>query len=321
MNKKLVSIIVPVYNTEKYLPRCIDGILNQSHSNIEIILVNDGSVDNSGSICEAYGVKDMRIQVIHKENGGPSEARNVGIDAASGEYITFIDSDDFVHIDYVKTMLLISEKHNCDVVQCALEIGQNDNFTLRRQSDGVNIFDHVAVFRGRMLKIAPCGKLYKKRLFSFLRFPVGKKFEDEFVTYKAIYFARRIAILQSFLYYYYQSHNSVMRNSNSEVRLDFLDAYEERIAFFEKYNEPELVLLSQKELAIRAMLYYMKYVSYSVDVSSVLLEVCRNNCKKVLMDYRVSLLERILLKIFLLTPTVSTYFAKKILGVNRGYNE
>lgn len=309
----LVSIIVPIYKVENYLERCINSIINQSYKNLDVILIDDGSPDNCGLICDSYAKQDDRITVIHKENGGLSDARNRGIDIARGQYITFVDSDDFIHCDYVHNMVNVAEEYGCEVVQCEFEKGELDKFSESTRSDSVKVFDNVNIFYGRKLKITAWAKLYEKSIFSSLRFPVGKINEDEFITYKAIYRATKIAVISKPLYYYYQSPVSIMRGKNKIIKLDFISAFEERIKFFQDENEYELVTLSKKEFAIRAMLYYIKYHSVSVEVEKQLITVFKENLKGVLRSNRVSLYEKFVLISFNLSPNISTYMAHKLL--------
>lgn len=311
--EKLVSIIIPIYKVEKYLERCLISILNQSYKNLDVILVDDGSPDNCGVICDEYAKQDNRITVIHKKNGGVSDARNKGIDIAKGQYITFVDPDDFIHYKYVKTMVDAAEKFGCEVVQCEFEKGESDKFSILDEQSRFEIFDNVNIFYGRKLKITPWAKLYIRSIFSSLRFPSGKINEDEFVTYKAIYGASRIVLINTPLYYYYQSPVSIMRGKNKEIKLDFIPAFEERIDYFQDKNECELAALSKKEFAIRAMLYYMKYHPTSVDIEKQLIVIFKDNIKGILRSRRVSLYEKLVLTIFNMSPNISSFIARKFL--------
>lgn len=309
----IVSIIVPVFKVENYLKRCIESIINQSYKNLDIILIDDGSPDNSGLICDSYHKVDSRITVIHKDNGGLSDARNRGLDIAKGKYITFVDSDDFIHCEYVKEMVDKAEKLGCEVVQCDFIKGELDSFPKVKKKNTVKVFDNINIFYGRKLKITAWAKLYNRSLFSSLRFPVGKINEDEFVTYKAVYMATKIVVMSRPLYYYYQSPVSIMRGSNKTVKLDFITAFEERIEFFQNKSEYELVTLSKKEFAIRSMLYYIKYSSVSEDVQKQLMEVFKENVKGVMKSNRISLNEKIILLSFRLCPKISTYIVHNLL--------
>ena len=307
----IVSIIVPVYKVENYLERCIESIINQSYRNLDIILIDDGSPDKCGYICDNYAKQDDRITVIHKENGGLSDARNRGIEIAKGQYITFVDSDDFIHYDYVLNMVDTALKLGCDVVQCGFEKGELQSFPKSKKTNSVKVYNNINIFYGRKLKITAWAKLYSKSIFFHIRFPVGKINEDEFITYKAIYGAGKIGIMSKPLYYYYQSPVSIMRGNNKVVKLDFMCAFEQRIQFFQDRNELDLVNVSRKEYAIRAMLYYVKYHSSSPEVKNILITVFRENLKDTLRSGRVSLYEKLILIGFNCCPKISTFFIQK----------
>lgn len=250
-------MIVPVYNVEQYLNRCVDSIIAQTYDDLQIILVDDGATDLSGAICDEYAKKDNRIEVIHQENQGLSAARNCGIERAVGEYITFVDSDDYIAACFVEKLVHIAEKEKCGLVQCDFEIGSSNNYSFSSVGK-YEIMDKRSAFRTRKTKIISCAKLYRSELFSELRFPVGRINEDEFVTYQTIYNAGEIAVLNDRLYYYYQSGESITRKQRTIEPLDFIDAMDERIDFFRNLQEPMLELISRKEKSIRLMLCYIK---------------------------------------------------------------
>lgn len=246
-NSKLISVIIPIYNTEPYLRHCIESVLKQTYSTFEIILVNDGSTDHCGEICDEYASDYDKIKVIHKENGGVSDARNTGLEVAKGQYITFIDSDDRVdktYLDYLYKMLL--EEH-ADIAVCGFIRTSNektkrnlekiDKFTCTNLEGLGHLFGPYYI----QLTIACC-KLYKKSLFQNIRFPVGKLHEDEFTTYKLIHGAERIAVSTKKLYFYMQHKASTMNRVKFSLqsRLDTLEFLKERIQFFDDIDEPIL---------------------------------------------------------------------------------
>jgi glycosyltransferase involved in cell wall biosynthesis len=304
--KPLVSVIVPIYKVEKYLNRCVDSIIQQSYSNLEIILVNDGSPDNCGVICDDYAMIDERIRVIHKENGGLSDARNSGIDISQGRYITFIDSDDFIQSDYVKKMIDIVINEECDIVQSEFIMGKSDHFDDSSQTETIEFFNNKNVFYGRKLNITAWAKLYDSNLFCDIRFPIGKIYEDEYVTYKLAYKSKKIALISDKLYYYFQSPVSITRGQKNNNSLDFLEAYSQRINFFESRNENELVIISKKELAIRAIIHYSKARISDVNFANKMLEVFKMNFRDPLKSKLVSKLEKLLLFSFKLNPKVTS---------------
>ena len=242
-----LSIIVPVYKVEKQLERCIRSILNQSFTNFELILVDDGSPDKCGEICDEYEKKDKRIKVIHKKNGGLSDARNAGLNIAKGKYIGFVDSDDIIHSEMYERMYNCITKYNVDIVQC--------KFRKFKSIEDINKFSNIKdanieyytskeaiidMIDNNKINVNTWNKLYKRELFENERFPKGKIHEDEFLTYKLIYKSNKIAYINEELYYYYQNDNGIMNGSNLIKRLDRIEALEERSNFFLKNGDKDL---------------------------------------------------------------------------------
>lgn len=247
MNLK-ISIIVPVYNVEEYLHRCVDSILNQTFSDFECILVDDGSTDNSGIICDEYAKKDNRIKVIHKPNGGQAEARNVGLDMASGNYIGFVDSDDWIHPQMYEILINFAEKFSSDITVCKYkkvnhEVNKYNNY------DDINnleyeFYQKETVFneyysKNLLYKISTVvwNKLYKKNVFVNIRFPLGIYYEDAAIALDTIEQCNNIIIINSELYFYYQRNGSTMNSNYSEKW--FEGVYNNSIrgmVFFEKLD-------------------------------------------------------------------------------------
>lgn len=262
---KLISVVIPIYNVENYLKRCIDSVINNSYKNLEIILVDDGSTDNSSSICDSYIKKDSRIKVIHKENNGLSSARNTGIDIASGDYISFIDSDDFVYVDYFKYMYELSIKHDADIVNIFLlktfkndDIDLNNVFTKNKLSSNTNNYiEKIDVLTSNQAlekfhsynydyclnSVVAINKLYKSNLFKNIRYPLGKLHEDEFTSYKIVNESDIIVFSNRQLYGYFQRENSIMNSNFTINRLDALEAYDNYIDF---YKSKQMFDVSQK---------------------------------------------------------------------------
>lgn len=263
-NKPLVSIIVPVYNAQKYLIRCIESLLNQTYSNLEIILINDGSNDNSGAICADFAKRDNRILVINQCNKGAAEAKNTGLNSYTGEYVTFIDSDDFVKETYIEKLYELSIKYQADIVQCMYHIGTKGYFETNDGNSTTKVFDGNNIFKSTYYKSIVWGKLYKGELFSGIRFIPNRIIDDEGVSYKSYYQANKTVITTEQLYYYYQSSNSIMRN-NKKIDLDFMDTFEERLTFFKNRNETELFELSLEKYCIVLMLNYMTVFNNSLN--------------------------------------------------------
>ena len=242
-----ISIIVPIYKVENHLDTCINSILNQTFSNFELILVDDGSPDNCGKICDEYEKKDNRIKVIHKENGGLSDARNAGLDIAKGKYIAFVDSDDIIHPRMYEILFQCINKSDSDIVQCKFKKFKNldevkdelDNYneTFEEYDNKTAIIDMID---NNKINVNSWNKLYKRELFKNLRFPKGKIHEDEFLTYKLLYNSRKITYVDEELYYYYQNDNGIMNGSSILKRLDRIEALEQRSKFFLENGERNL---------------------------------------------------------------------------------
>ena len=236
-----ISVVVPVYKVEPYLKRCIDSILGQTYTDFQLILVDDGSPDNCGKICDEYAEKDTRIHVIHRENGGLSAARNSGIDwvfeHSYTEWITFIDSDDWVSLSYLNTLLELSKQYCVHVTIggfIPIKDGEfvEDNYIISGKEYGPEEF--WAEKQGNAT--VAWGKLYKTELFQSIRYPEGKLHEDEFTTYKLLFGEKKIAVTEYPLYRYYQSSVSIMRSDWTIKKLDGLEAYEEQMIYFKENN-------------------------------------------------------------------------------------
>ena len=247
---QLVSIIVPIYGVEAYLNRAIDSILAQTYSHLEIILVDDGGVDRCGAICDEYQKKDNRIKVIHKENGGLSDARNAGLDIATGEYIAFVDSDDYIAKDYVETLLKALVEHDADVSLCSYKVTESlkyDESVFDCNSDHhiedgeIEVCNHESLLtnlydlnhRDATYFIVAWNKLYKASLWENVRFPKGKIHEDEATTYKIYDLANKGVYLHKPLYAYFSAPESITRATFQKKRLDWMDALDARIQYFE----------------------------------------------------------------------------------------
>lgn len=237
MNDK-ISIIVPVYNVEKYLPQCMDSIISQTYQNLEIILVDDGSTDSCAQICDDYAEKDNRIKVIHKKNGGLSDARNAGYDFVTGDYLSFVDSDDMISKNFYNDLIKIANDHDADIVECGF-IKFTDEKKLQNKEDksDLEIYDAAKALEFLMkeqLKQVVWNKLYKSKVVARLPFEIGKIHEDEFWTYQIFARASKIVKITNLLYYYRQQNQSIMAEQYTIKRLLGMDAREERMKFMTK---------------------------------------------------------------------------------------
>ena len=239
-----ISVIIPVYNVEPYLHRCIDSILAQTFTDFELILVDDGSPDNSGAICDEYAAKDRRIHVIHQENGGPSAARNAGIDWAfansESQWLSFIDSDDWVHPCFLEYLYRALKEKKTDISICSLKrVSEKTAFETVEYPGSLEFkWADFYVQRGA-LAVGPCNKLYAKPLFLKMRYPVNKLHEDDSLTHKILYQAQSVSFIDMELYYYFINDSGITGSPFSPKRMDLFEALEDQIRFAKEHSEPE----------------------------------------------------------------------------------
>lgn len=237
-----ISIIVPVYNVQDYLEFCIESILNQTFKNFELILVDDGSTDLSGKICDIYKEKDNRIKVIHKPNGGQSSARNAGIDVATGKYIGFVDSDDSIHPKMYEVLYNLIKKYKSDISGCNykrtydISSKEHENLNLDEVIEMSNIESIEKLYDKDLgvKLVVPWNKLYNKRLFDNIRYKVGRIHEDEFIAHRILYNCKKITYVDNELYYYLQREGSIMSKKTYKRKVDALLAQSDRMRFCNK---------------------------------------------------------------------------------------
>ena len=242
----IISVIVPVYKVEPYLRRCVDSILSQSFTDFELILVDDGSPDNCGAICDEYAATDARGHVIHQPNGGLSAARNAGIDWAfansDSKWFAFVDSDDWVHPQYLELLYKAVRDNGTLISACDFQRVNNEIPDPVLLNSETILFDWDTFLSDYSLPVSIVwNKLYARKLYIGLCYPVGKIHEDEFLTYKVLYRAKTIAFFQSELYYYFQNPTSLTHKVFSLKRIDAIDAYIERVYFSKKYGSHRLL--------------------------------------------------------------------------------
>lgn len=245
----LITLIIPVYMVEPYLDRCLNSVVRQTYENLEIILVDDGSKDNCPTICDRWAKKDKRIRVIHRENGGLSAARNSGIDAAQGEYLAFVDSDDFVSEEFIDVLYQACKRTGSQIAQCRYEYVDGDVMT----KDKGEVTEPTEVFSGKeMIKgmswrdgaynVVAWNKLYHKSVFEGVRYPEGRIHEDEATTHKLFYQAEQVVFVYRFLYGYYTGGTSITRDKFSLKRLDWEWAVRNRLTFLKERQEIEILI-------------------------------------------------------------------------------
>lgn len=247
----MISVIVPVYKVEDYLDKCIDSIVNQTYRNLEIILVDDGSPDNCPAMCDAWAEKDSRIKVIHIKNGGAGKARNQALDIAQGNFIAFVDSDDYISPDMYERMLQNFDDE-IDIVECnyILSSSSNEKFSLSNENNKIVYSEKDAMkahIQDQCFKQIIWNKLYRKKIVKGIFFPEGKLIDDEFWTYRVIGKANKLIRINDCLYCYRQQPDSVMHLSFSLNRLQAIDAKIERLKYIKQYH-PDLYFDAHKNL-------------------------------------------------------------------------
>ena len=248
---ELITIIIPVYNVQDFLERCIDSVINQTYRELQIILVNDGSTDGSLDICKIYVMRDPRIEIHDKKNGGLSDARNAGLARAKGAYVAFVDSDDYIHRRYIEIMYDSIKRDRSDMCICAFHFvyqGGEDPVALSRQPDRCEFHLNGSHDSQTVMKtisnthlVMACNKLCRIGLFNDIRFPIGRLHEDEFILHRLIGSCNCISMRPEKLYFYYQHPSSIMNLPYTAGRLDVLDAYADRMDYYLKNRQHSLI--------------------------------------------------------------------------------
>lgn len=259
---KKISIIVPVYNTAAYVSKCIDSLIEQTYQNKEIILIDDGSTDESGRICDAYAARHPQmIFVIHQENAGLSGARNKGIALSTGEYLSFIDSDDYIHPEMLSTCYSLIEKYHADMATVEMCVVKTDNSRYSRVSSEFEFcWDNtealIELNSYRYLHKSVCTGVYTKSVFNGLEFPLGKICEDNWLLYQIIAKCRKIAYSSKPMYYYFQRPNSISRSK--EISLIPLEIAQNQLTFFQKYY-PDILFAAETDYVFESISIYSAY--------------------------------------------------------------
>ena len=281
MNKELISIIVPIYNVEKYLEECIESLILQDYENTEIILVDDGSQDKSSTICDEYSKKHSNIKTYHKENGGLSDARNYGIKKSNGQYICFVDSDDFVKPDYISSMYNNLKKHNVQISACGYSHYYSDkkivnrnfqNIERKYDKDDAQIYLNLIGY----FNVAAWNKLYNKNLFDDIEFPKGKKSEDMFIMYKLIEKSGNIYYSSEEKYLYRQREGSITKNNT--INTDCIEASKQVYTYFKNKNRKKVLPYAAQLIAFS-----------TIGVYNAIL--CRNGNKTEMKELRKTVIE------------------------------
>ena len=322
ISDKLISIIVPVYNVEKYLKKCVYSILNQSYKNLEVILVNDGSTDNSGKICDELSREDSRIKVYHKDNGGLSDARNYGVAKANGEYVGFVDSDDYIDQYMYENLYKAIRKYNTQIAECGITRVYKNN-KLRPHYDGEEyslVVDREGYLKeyleNRKVYGAAVCKLLSIDLAKVLKFPDGKVYEDVFYTLELLKKVDKYTLISGNYYYYYIRGNSITTKTFSSRDMDYIEIIDkigeytlnnytklkeklfirQGFAYLSIFNQiiqlndyrqiPEYSILIGKLKNIRSNIIFNKLAPRSLKIAINLLNINEGLYKKVLKKYK-----------------------------------
>lgn len=281
---ELISVIVPIFNTEKYIEKSIRSILRQTYKELEIILVDDGSTDSCPQICDRFEKEDSRVKVIHKKNGGLSDARNVGMQHASGEYYVFVDSDDYIESDMIEQLYRRIIEDHSDMAMCDFAIVDEDGNLLKTKTTQVedSVVDEERFWNeyygvNHIYCVVAWNKLFRRRIFDTIRFDKGKIHEDEYIIHKIVSQCKRISFLKKKYYYYVRHANSIMGEKFSIKSLDYSEAFLNRSLYFRMNNQKKLAevnligsigamqagyrVLSMKDKQVRARLrqLHMQY--------------------------------------------------------------
>lgn len=266
-----LSVIVPVYNVEKHLKRCIDSIIKQTYKDFELILVDDGSTDNSPKICDEFCKQDKRIKVIHKENGGVSSARNAGLDIAEGDYISFIDSDDYIEVDMFKKLIQRIIENSADIAQCNFKVVcENEKGLKNKVYKEVKVADRYSALNESVdvpFSNVVWNKIYKKEILSGIKFNENiKRFEDVDFTYRVLLNCSRYVKDKSQLYNYFQRQGSLCRaNKYSLELLEAIYTQNERINMFEEKEVPKYILKKAYERYFNDIIRHYNLIKINID--------------------------------------------------------
>lgn len=288
----IISIIVPCYNVEAYLPKCIESIVGQTYNNLEVILVDDGSPDNCGRICDEYAERDKRIKVIHKKNGGLSDARNVAIDVATGEWITFVDSDDYISVDYVETLYGVVDRNKCRVgVACFVEFHEGGTPDTKQPAYKELVFDKwkgiEKMFYQELFDTTAWCKIYHRSLFDTdIRFPYGIYYEDVPTIYQLFLHTDKVAFCNKRIYNYLLRNNSIEGQSFNVHKLDSALKVLEMIG-----NHFDELKCIEKAVRCRLLSFCLHIllempIDYPDVRKRVLIDYMKQNRRKVLVDVK-----------------------------------
>lgn len=287
----IVSVIVPVYKVEKYIRRCVDSVIAQTFTDFELILVDDGSPDDCGKICESYKVKDSRIHVIHQENGGLSAARNAGIDwvfnNSNSKYFTFIDSDDWVHPQYLELLYQAICRYDVKISMCKFKVSMGEECETVKYKDDAKLesSENAYTDEGNGIYAYAWGRMIERDLLSGIRYPNGKLFEDVFTTHKIFFSVKQIAVVDARLYYYFQNEEGITYSKWSLKKMDEIEAFETVIRDC-KYTHPNVALLGKKHiLFVTLPAFYRQVLQLDVEDRKKYMGIVRKKMRRAIFLY------------------------------------
>ena len=301
MKNELISVVLPIYNVELYLEECIDSVIDQSYKNLEIILVDDGSTDKSSFICDEFSKKDPRIKVIHKDNGGLSDARNVGIRSASGEYIALVDSDDLIAENFIEQLYQSCINSNSMIAVCKFssfsktsDLSFSEKQSKTEIISGRDLIKQIYLGQASQFGFVAWNKLYNRKLFDFIQYPVGRIYEDTFTTYKLFLNSNQISLLDQPLYFYRIRPESIMSTKVSLKKVkDGVDADASVVKYFYENQDYEILTYASSYFCKQAVLTYYKWIpkvnrAEKAEAKQYLKTVYRqtwNYCRKSSMEF------------------------------------
>lgn len=323
ISEPLISIIVPVYNVELYLSRCIDSIINQTYKNLEIILVDDGSTDNCGIICDDYEKKDSRIKVIHKKNGGQAEARNRGLDLSVGEYIVFIDSDDYIDEHMIEVLYCKLKEDNSDMAICNYMISNEDeNHNICHTEPRIYLKNEIVEYddiwkrflgKEHIAFVIACNKIYKKKLFYNVKYAEGKVYEDEYIIHRLLGQCKRISFVEKPLYFYLIRNGSTTNREYSIKKMDMVEAMIDRTEYSISHD-----LCNIMKKSFLSAVGYLSYGFFVLDLKNeddkARLTKLHSHIKKIYPKVKetLSFLERIRVLMFCVSPGLYNFVYKYV---------
>lgn len=305
----MISIIIPVYNANKYLIKCIESILAQSFQKFEIILIDDGSTDGSAEICDAYAAKYDNIKVIHRKNNDSSSCRNAGLEICCGKYITFIDCNHFIHINYLQTLRDLILDNSADIAICNYLLTNEENIINEEITPNVELLSKEEslnkIYTDKYTNMVVIyGKLYKKEIFKNLKFPIGKVYEDEYMIHKILFEADKIVYTDTPLLYCKDIKDTSSFNKFDEKHLHFIEAIEDRLLFCMKNDLSFLIPKVEDQYAYELMYNFYKVRSSNIKYKK---QICKEIKSKLFnIDSRhLTTKRRILIDLFRISPFLS----------------